>query len=47
MNILQAKKVLPSNGSQVIEKAIFTYLFPGKTLEKQVKTIEEHGKQLV
>ena len=41
MNILQVKKILPSNQKQNIERARFTYSPLGKTLEKPTKTIED------
>ena len=55
---LIGKEILPSNQSQIIEQAKFTYSPLGKTLEKQTKTtesqgekqikaIDEHGKQVI
>ena len=44
---LTSKEILPSNQRQIIEQATFTYSPLGKALEKQIKTIEDHGKQLV
>ena len=41
MNILQVKKILPSNQKQIIEQAKFTYSPLGKAFEKQTKTIED------
>ena len=43
MNILQVKKILPSNQRQIIEQAKFTYSTLGKAFEKQIKTIEDQG----
>ena len=55
---LTDEEILPSNQKQIIEQAKFTYSPLGKALknqtqtiedynEKQIKTLEEHGKQLV
>ena len=44
---LTSEEILPSNQRQIIEQATFTYSPLGKALEKQIKTIEDHGKQLV
>ena len=35
---------LPSNQQQIIEQAKFTYSPLGKAFEKQIKTIEDQGK---
>ena len=58
MNIFQVQKIWPSDQRRVIEQAKFTYSLLDKAIEKQIKTIEdqrgkqikaleEHGKQLV
>ena len=36
--------ILPSNQQQIIEQAWFTYSPLGKAFEKQIKTIEDQGK---
>ena len=41
MNILQVKKIFPSNQKQIIEPAKFTYSPLEKAFEKQTKTIED------
>ena len=41
---LTGEKILPSNQKQLIEQAKFTYLPLRKAFEKQIKTIEDHGK---
>ena len=54
---LTGEEILPSDQSRIIEQAKFTYSLLGKAFEKQTKTIEdqvekqikvlkEHGKQL-
>ena len=37
-------EILPSDQSRIIEQAKFTYSLLGRTFEKQIKTIEEQGK---
>ena len=37
-------KILPPNQQQIIEHAKFTYSPLGKAFEKQIKTIENQGK---
>ena len=55
---LTGEEILPSDQRRVIEQAKFTYSSLGKIFEKQMKTVgyqgekqikalEEHGKQLV
>ena len=44
MNILLVKKFYPSNQQKIIEQAKFTYSPIGKAFEKQIKTIEDQGK---
>ena len=44
---LTGEEILPPNQKRVKEQARFTYFPLGKALEKQIKTIEYHGKQLV
>ena len=41
---LTGEEILPSNKKQTIEQAKFTYSPLGKAFEKQIKTIEEQGK---
>ena len=41
---LTGKEILPSNQKQIIEQAKFTYSSLGKAFEKQIKTIEDQGK---
>ena len=45
MNILQVKKLIPSDQSIIIEQAKFPYSLLEKTSEKQAKTIEGQGKK--
>ena len=40
---LTGEEILPSNQSQIIEQAKFTYSPLGKAFEKQKKTIEDQG----
>ena len=41
---LTGEDILPSNQQQIIEKVRFTYFPLGKAFEKQIKTIEDQGK---
>ena len=41
---LTGEDILPMNQQQIIEQAKFTYSPLGKAFEKQIKTIEDHGK---
>ena len=41
---LISEKILPSDKSRIIEQARFTYSLLGKGFKKQIKTIEEQGK---
>ena len=41
---LTGEEILPSNQQQITEQAKFTYSPLGKAFEKQVKTIENQGK---
>ena len=41
---LTGEEILPSNQQQIIEHARFTYSPLGKVFEKQIKTIEDQGK---
>ena len=41
---LTGEEILPSNQKQIIEQAKFTYSHLGKAFEKQIKTIEDQGK---
>ena len=41
---LTSEKILPSDKSRIIEQARFTYSLLGKGFKKQIKTIEEQGK---
>ena len=38
------EEILPSNQQKIIEQAKFTYFPLGKAFEKQIKTIEDQGK---
>ena len=42
---LTGEDILPSNQQHIIEQARFTYSPSGKTFEKQIKTIEDHGQK--
>ena len=42
---LTGENILPSNQQQIIEQTKFTYSPLGKTFDKQIKTIEDHGKK--
>ena len=42
---LTGEEILPSNQQQIIQQAKFTYSPLGKALEKQIKSIEDQGKQ--
>ena len=44
---LTGEEKLPSNQQQIIQQAKFAYSPLGKTLEKQIKTIEDQGKKQV
>ena len=44
---LTGEEILPSNQQQIIEQAKFTYFPLGKAFEKQTKTIEDQGDQLI
>ena len=41
---LTGKDILPSNKQQLLEQTKFMYSPFGKALDKQIKTIEEQGK---
>ena len=41
------EEILPSNQQQIIEQARFTYSPLGKAFEKQVKTVEDQGKNML
>ena len=41
---LTGEEILPSNQKQIIEQAKFTYSPLGKAFEKQIKAIEDQGK---
>ena len=41
---LSSNEILPSNQQQISEQAKFTYSPLGKIFEKQIKTIEDKGK---
>ena len=41
---LTGEEILPSNQQQIIQQAKFNYSPLGKVLEKQIKTIENQGK---
>ena len=40
---LTGEDILPSNQTQIIEQAKFTYSPLGKAFDKQIKTIEDQG----
>ena len=42
---LTGEEILPSNQQQIIQQAKFNYSPLGKAIEKQRKTIEDHGKE--
>ena len=44
---LTGDEILPSNQQQIIQQAKFNYSPLGKAIEKQRKTIEDHGKKQV
>ena len=44
---LTGEEILPSNQQQIIEQAKFTYSPLGKAFKKQVKTIEDQGKNML
>ena len=41
---LTGEEILPSNQQQIIQQAKFTYSPLGKAFEKQIKTVEDQGK---
>ena len=41
---LTGEEILPSNQQQIIQQAKFNYSPLGKAFEKQIKTIENQGK---
>ena len=41
---LTGEDMLPSNQQQIIKQAKFTYCLLGNAFEKQIKTIEDQGK---
>ena len=42
---LTGEGILPSNQQQIIQQANFNYSPLGKSIEKQIKTIEDQGKK--
>ena len=44
---LTGEDILPSNQQQIIEQSKFTYSPLGKAFDKQIKTIDDHGKKQV
>ena len=44
---LTGEEILPSNQQQIIEQAKSTYSPLGKAFKKQVKTIEDQGKNML
>ena len=44
---LTGEEILPSNQQQIIQQAKFNYSTLGKAIEKQRKTIEDHGEKQV
>ena len=43
---LTCEEILPSDPSEMIKEAKFTYFPLGKALEKQTETIEDKGKKV-
>ena len=41
---LTGEDILPTNQQQIIEQTKFTYSLLGKAFDKQIKTIEDQGK---
>ena len=41
---LDGEEILPSNQQQIIQQVKFSYSPLGKAFEKQIKTIEDQGK---
>ena len=41
---LTGEDILPSNQQQLIEQTKFTYSLLGKSFDKQIKTIEDQGR---
>ena len=44
---LTGEDILPSNQQQIIEQTKFTYSLLGKAFDRQIKTIEDHGKKQI
>ena len=44
---LTCEEILPSNQKQIIEKTKFSYSPLGKVFEKEMKTTEDQGEELV
>ena len=44
---LTGNEILPSNQQQIIQQAKFIYSPLGKAFEKQIKTIEDQGKNQI
>ena len=44
---LTGEEILPSNQKEIIGQAIFAYSLLGKAFEKQTKTIEDQGKNVL
>ena len=45
--ILTGGNILPSDSSRVMEQTKFTYSPLGEAIEKQIKTIENHGEKQI
>ena len=45
ISVLDRRKIITLKPSRKIEEATFTYCLLGKSLEKQTKIIEKHGKK--
>ena len=45
--ILTGGEILPSDSSRVMEQTKFTYCPLGEAIEKQIKTVENHGEKQI
>ena len=45
--ILTGGEILPSDSSRVMEQTKFTYSPLGEAIEKQIKTVENHGEKQI
>ena len=44
---LFGEDILPFNQQQIMEQRKFTYFLLGKAFDRQIKTIEDHGKKQI